>query len=327
MPAKKHGPYMYLPWVPAFAGTTLRPISTRISICKFALTAVSRLKLAAALALAALVLTGCSQNKDSRAPVPARYAASEDKFGYADVSRTEASRDTAAAAPQGAGGRHLAITYHFSLLAPENDIAALQQKHLAECQRLGCEVLNTSLDRSLKDNISAYTSVRIAPEAFPAFEQTISAPPIEVAYRGETSEDKTLPLLDAEKRLEVKTLLRDRLTAMLREPGQKSPADIAAIERQIAEVQGEIESATAQRDYLRKVTQTMQVDIRYRSVSARLGGVNFSPVADAASNAARTFTNSVAALIVFTIWIVPWIPVAMLVFWIVRRLWRRGRPA
>ncbi len=42
--SQKHRPYMYLAWVPAFAGTTLRLVMTRISTRKFALTAVSRIR-------------------------------------------------------------------------------------------------------------------------------------------------------------------------------------------------------------------------------------------------------------------------------------------
>ncbi len=45
MTAKKHRLCMYLPWVPAFAGTTLRLVSTRITTRQLALTAVSRMKL------------------------------------------------------------------------------------------------------------------------------------------------------------------------------------------------------------------------------------------------------------------------------------------
>jgi hypothetical protein len=216
------------------------------------------------------------------------------------------------------------IVYGFSLTAPVREIAQLQQKHLGECRRLGCEVLSTSLNRSMKDAVLAQASIRIAPAAFPEFEQILSAPPSEIGYRSETATDRTLPLLDAEKRLEVKTALRDRLTAMLRDPGQKSAADVAAIERQIAEVQGEIEAGAAQRDYLRKVTQTVRVDISYRSVSARAGGIDFSPAADALGNAGRIFSHSLGQLISVAVWLIPWLPVAALVYWGARRLRRRG---
>lgn len=280
------------------------------------------LKLMATLALAVLVLAGCSRNEDD--PMPARSAPGASKTGYA-MAEGDRRATNAPAAPR-ADGRHLETIYGFSLLVPEKDVSSLQQKHLAECRRLGCEVLSTNLDRSVKDYITAHTAIRIAPESFPAFEQTISAPPSEVDHRGETAEDQTLPLLDAEKRLEVKTLLRDRLTAMLRDPAQKSAADIAAIERQTAEVQGDVEFSTAQRDYLRRITQTVRVDIAYRNVSAKLSGIDFSPVANAVANAARTFIRSLAELIAVAIWLIPWIPVAALVYWTVRRLRRKHSP-
>ncbi len=271
------------------------------------------LKLMAALALAALALAGCEGKQDSSVATPDPAVAGEDILAM----KTDAG---ATGGPRRAEERHMEVVYGISLLVPANGVEAMQQKHLAECRRLGCEVLSTSFDRSIRNSVFARVSVRIAPDAFPAFEQTISAPPSEVASRSETATDRTLPLLDAEKRLEVKTVLRERLTAMLREPGQKSAADIAAIERQIAEVQGEIESGTAQRDYLRKITQTVRVDIAYRSVSARVSGVDFSPVADALTRAGRTFAGSLADLIAAAIWLLPWIPVAALVYWLVRRL-------
>ena len=277
------------------------------------------LKLAAALALAVLLLAGCERKQAS----PMSRAEGEMENVLAD--RLPPGVAAGAAGEHHAEGRHMEIVYGFSLLVPAQEAASLQQKHLVECRRLGCEVLSTSLDRSMKDAISAHVSVRIAPEAFPEFERIVSAPPAETGYRSETAIDRTLPLLDAEKRLEIKTQLRDRLTAMLREPGQKSAADIAAIERQATEVQGEIESSIAQRDYLRKITQTVRVDIDYRSVSARTDRIDFSPAAEALRDASRTFIRSLADLISVAVWLVPWAPVAAFAYWIVRRVRQRGR--
>ncbi len=70
-------------------------------------------------------------------------------------------------------------------------------------------------------------------------------------------------MLDIDKRLEVKTALRDRLSAMLKDPSAKSAADLAAIEKELAQAQGDIEAAIAQRDYLRTITHTVRVDIAY----------------------------------------------------------------
>jgi hypothetical protein len=262
--------------------------------------------LAGASLLALLLLMGCNPQQSSQAPVPDHLAAQATAASQSD-------------------GKHVAVSHRFSLRLPGGEIREVHQKHLAECRRLGCQVLSTSLDQSTKGRAQARSSVRISPKAFPDFERAISAPPAEVAVRTETAEDKSLPILDVEKRLEVKSALRDRLTAMVKEPGQKSAADIASIERQIADLQGEIEAAIAQRDYLRTITETVRVDIDYSSVSARAGGVNFSPIADALTGALDTFIQSTASVIVFAIAAAPWIPLAILALWAIRRVRRRSR--
>jgi hypothetical protein len=258
-----------------------------------------------------ILLAGCSSNQGTpapnRAPVPTYHALPADgAAGSSDQKR-------------------IALSYGFSLALPGGQIAQIQQQHLAKCRELGCEVLSTSLEQLTKGTVYAHSSVRLAPKAFPEFERVISAPPADVVVRTETADDKSLPLLDVEKRLEIKTALRDRLTAMLRDPGEKSAADLVSIEKEIAEVQGDIESAIAQRDYLRRITETVQVGITYTSVSARAGGVNFSPVADALTNGLDTLLRSTAQAIAFAIAVIPWIPFIILAIWTIRRLRRRSK--
>jgi hypothetical protein len=268
---------------------------------------------APAILAASLLLEGCSSNSGTTV---AYSRAPESGYQVALAQQRAAGTDDQ---------KRAAVSYVFSLALPGGQIAQIQQQHLAKCRELGCEVLSTTLNQATKGNGYAHSTVRLAPKAFLEFERAISAPPAEVTARAETAEDKTLPLLDAEKRLEVKTALRDRLTAMMRDPGQKSAADLAAIERQIAEVQGEIESAIAQRDYLRTITETVKVDINYHSRSAKAGGVDFSPVADAVTNGVETLLRSTAQAIAFAIAIIPWIPFIILLIWTIRRLWRRPK--
>ena len=119
--------------------------------------------------------------------------------------------------------RAIAITHRFGLRLPASEVEAIQQQHLAACAKAGCTVLNTRIDRQQEGRISAQTSIRIAPEAYAGFAGVLTAPPVTVTTQSQTSEDKTLPLLDAEKRLEVKIALRDRLNAMLRDPARRAP--------------------------------------------------------------------------------------------------------
>jgi hypothetical protein len=277
------------------------------------MTALKASMLAIGICLASLFLPGCAPQGDNQsASRPAQSAPS-------------AYQGAAGAPPSGTEVRHVAISHHFSLQVPGDKIQDVHQKHLAECRRLGCEVLSSSLDQSIKGHAQAHSAIRIAPQAFPAFEAVLFAPPAQVTLRTETAEDKTLPLLDIEKRLEVKTALRDRLTAMIRQPGQATIADLASIERQIADVQGDIEAATAQRDYLRTITDTVRVDIDYFGSSGTAGGVDFSPIVDAFAGGLDTLIGSTASVIVFALAFLPWIPLVALTIWAIRRARRRWK--
>lgn len=231
----------------------------------------------------------------------------------------------AARAAEPVDGKRLAISHAFTLRLPSKEVEAAQQKHLTECGKLGCTVLNTRLDRSNEGRIHAWTSIRIAPKAYTTFAATIATPPAKVITHAESAEDKTLPLLDVEKRLEVKAVLRDRLTAMLREPGKKSVSDLAALEKELAQVQGDIEAAIAQHDYLLTVTETVKVDITYTGMAAQAGGFDLSPIDRAIKGIGRTVVNSVAALISFIAAVVPWLPLIALLIWGIRRCVRRWR--
>jgi hypothetical protein len=257
----------------------------------------------------ALALAACAQSPSAPSSIDAR---SRGELASSQVNQSSA-------------GRRVAVTHTFSLRLPSNEVEAAQQKHLAECRKLGCIILNTQFDRSNEGRVNARCSIRIAPDAYQTFAAVIQAPPAEVVTHSESADDQTVPMLDVEKRLEVKSALRDRLTAMLRDPGAKSTADLIAIEKELAQVQGDIESATAQHDQLKTITETVRVDIAYSGRAAVVAGIDFSPVRQAVNGAGRTAVSSLASLISFLAAIVPWLPLIALLMWGMRAGLRRWR--
>src|SRR5262249_35544912 len=153
----------------------------------------------------------------------------------------------------------------------------------------------------------------------------LGAPRAEGSSHPESADDKPLQIVDTDKRLELKTALRDRLTAMLRDPAPKTTADLVAIEKELAQVQADIEAATAQRDYLRTITDTVRIDINYNGQAALVAGIDLSPIAEAARGSGRTMVASVAALISFLAAALPWLPLIAFLVWAVRRGLRRWR--
>jgi|SRR5581483_7338658 len=231
--------------------------------------------------------------------------------------------------PQRAGATQdnlrLAITHRFTLRVPSAEIEAIQQRHLSECAKLGCTVLSTSTDRSNGSHANA--SVRIKPDSFDAFAAALGAAPARIIAHWQSAEDLTVPFLDVEKRLEAKTALRERLTAMLHDQNTKTVADLVAIEKELSQAQGEIETMTAQRDNLRRRTDTVRVDIAYVGTAAEVAGMDLTPIDQAVRGIGQTVVSSISWLIAFLAAVIPWLPVIAFLWWAGRRALRKWRQA
>ena len=276
-------------------------------------------------ALTASTLAACSQSTPDNFSVAGGYVLSGETLPQSQDFRL-AQLPNAPSQPQQAGPtRRIAVTRSFTLRLPGSEVAAVQERHLTECAKLECTVLETRLDQLGDGRVNARASVRVAPERYPALAAVITARPAEVTTQSERADDRTIAVLDVDKRLEVKTALRDRLTAMLNDPATKSVTDLIAIEKELVQAQGDIEAATTQRNYLRTITDTVQVDIIYDGRQAVVAGYDFSPIKRAIDSIGGTFATSVASLITLVAAAVPWLPVIALLVWGTRRGLRRWR--
>ncbi len=269
--------------------------------------------------MAALALSACSRQPMNAPQYPERFAAP------APPAAPPVLGFDAARAAQPNAQAKLAITHTYALSLPSADVEAVQRRHLDECQKLGCTVLSTNVQHRGQGRVFARISVRISPQSFDAFAKVLAMPPTRVTNHSQTTEDKTIPLLDVEKRLAAKTALRDRLEAMLKDPATKTTADLLAIEKELSRIQSEIESATAQRDYLRTITDTVRVDVSYDGVVAEVGGIDLGPLKRAVNEFGDTVFVSLATLILFVAALLPWLPVILVLGWLVRRGVRRWR--
>jgi hypothetical protein len=279
-------------------------------------------------ALIASTLAACSQSTPDGVSGAGGYLLFSGEASPQSQDIRLAQLPNAPSQPQQAGPtRRIAVTRSFTLRLPGSEVAAVQERHLTECAKLECTVLETRLDQLGDGRVSARASVRVAPERYPALAAIITARPAEVTTQSERADDRTIAVLDVDKRLEVKTALRDRLTAMLNDPATKSVADLIAIEKELVQAQGDIEAATTQRNYLRTITDTVQVDITYDGRQVVVAGYDFSPIKRAVDSIGGTFATSVASLITLVAAAVPWLPVIALLVWGARRGLRRWRTA
>ncbi len=236
-----------------------------------------------------------------------------------------AARSMVTAAPSAAPDQHIAVSHSFVVDLPSPSVEATQQKTLAECRTAGCTVLSSHVDRLRTGMIQGSISVRIAPDRYPAFAAEVTAPPATLISHTETAEDKTVPFLDIEKRLAAQIALRERLSQLMIQAAT-SVADLVAVEKQLADVQGSIESETAQRDYLRTITDTVKVDVAYNGLVQQAGSFDISPVRIAVDNFARTVIESLGDMILWIAYALPWLPLAALAGWLLRQVLRRRLP-
>jgi hypothetical protein len=211
------------------------------------------------------------------------------------------------------------------LRIPSREIEVIQQRHVAECIKLGCSILSTSIDRSDAGRVSAHASVRIKPESFDALAVVLAAPPAQITARAQSAEDLATPIEDVERRLAAKMILRDRLTAMLHDQTTKTAVDLITIEKELAQAQTDIEALTAQRENLTTRTDNVRVEITYLGAISQIGAADLTPIYQAVGTISQTIVNSVSWLISSLAAIVPWLPVIGLIWWISRRLTRRWR--
>jgi len=278
-------------------------------------------------ALTASTLTACSQSTPDDGSATRGLLFSGEASPQSQELRLAQLPNAPSQPQQATSTRRIAVTRSFTLRLPGSEVAAVQERHLTECAKLECTVLETRLDQLGDGRVNARASVRVAPERYPALAAVITARPAEVTAQSERADDRTIAVLDVDKRLEVKIALRDRLTAMLNDPATKSVTDLIAIEKELVQSQGDIESATTQRNYLRTITDTVQVDISYDGRQVVVAGYDFSPIKRAVDSIGGTFATSVASLITFVAAAMPWLPVIVLLLWGARRGLRRWRAA
>lgn len=283
--------------------------------------------------IVALVLAGCdgsSGSSDSslqydRAPSP----------GLANMESGESvskpAGPNAPAEPGAQGGVLLAYSYSMGVEAPKQAVPVLKNAHEKACMDAGtkvCQVLGSSVNSWGEDQVSAYLNLRAAPEWLTSFRATISTDADKAGGRltSDTvnTEDLTSYIIDLDARLAAKLALRGRIKNLL-ETRDGSLSDILAAERALADVQGEIDSMTAQLAAARARVDMSALSISYQSDPETSTGI-FKPLAEAFSGFFRTSIASLAAAVDFVARGWPFFLVGLGVLFVLRGWWR-GRKA
>lgn len=280
--------------------------------------------------IAGLVLAGCGRMNAPAENYSDPMVMMEAPSPVAGAQRSaKASADMSAAAT---AAPMIAYDYVDTIWAPSGRIKALMDAHQKACVSAGpaaCQVIASSRSGADGGVTTALLSLRASPawiaKVRGGLDADAKAAGGRVTDSQVTSEDLTRSIVDGEARLRAQTALRDRLQALLAErPGKL--AELLEVERELARVQGEIDSAVSTLAVMKTRVATAALTLRYESGAVTRPTGAWAPLAQAFADLAAILARSLAALVLFIGWVAPWVLVLGLVVWALRkRLPRLGR--
>ncbi|NNU14819.1 DUF4349 domain-containing protein [Parvularcula sp. ZS-1/3] len=249
-------------------------------------------------------------------------------------------RSAAAAPPPSSGeaeapvGQYLAYSYRAELRLPVEVVKPMVSVHEQACREAGpsvCQVLNSSVGGRVEDSVYGQLSFRASKPFMEAFRSglaaEVNAAEGEVISESSSVEDLTRQITDTSARLDAQKKLRDRLLLLL-EKDTDDIGDLLQVERELARVQGEIESTESYLKALEARVSMDRMDLRYQSIRKAVAPSTGEPLTRAFRDFFGIVAESLASVITFVAAALPWLIVAIPGFFIARRflraVFRRG---
>jgi glycine cleavage system regulatory protein len=224
---------------------------------------------------------------------------------------------------------YLAYRYAYGLRAPAEAVRPLVQQHQQACEAAGpslCQIVNSNVTEAGSDRVSARLVIRAEPGWLTTFREGLEADAEnaggEVTSSSQSAEDLTRPILDTQARLDAQIQLRERLTGLLDRQGANIE-ELIRVERELARVNGDIESATAQLRAMRARVSMSIADLTYQSEIRPISQSTVNPVAEAFRDFAGIVLGGLAVMVRLIAGILPWLILIIPAVWLLAR-WRRS---
>lgn len=244
-------------------------------------------------------------------------------------ARTEAGIGDPGNGEQSAPETYLAYRYAYGLRAPAEAVRPLVQQHQQACEAAGpslCQIVNSNVTEAGSDRVSARLVIRAEPGWLATFRESLEADAEnaggEVTSSSQSAEDLTRPILDTQARLDAQIQLRERLTGLLDRQGANIE-ELIRVERELARVNGDIESATAQLRAMRARVSMSIADLNYQSEIRPISQSTVNPVGEAIRDFAGIVLGGLAVMIRLIAGILPWLILIIPAVWLLAR-WRRS---
>jgi len=272
-----------------------------------------------------LLLTACDGgNQDAyisgppSAPAPMRASPElNDTIQVTGARLSQPSAPASSQTPPQADGPLLAYAYNTVLSLPASHLAETHDRHVQACQSAGhavCQVVRSNVANADSAYPSANLQLRATPAWIAEFRGGLSEETQSLGgsiQSDQTSvEDLTVRIVDGEARLRAQTTLRDRLQTLL-ETRNGDLGDLLQVERELAQVQANLDSQASVLAALRQRVETSSLNLTYQATRQIVEPEDFNPISEAFKEMGSVFAGSVASLILFLAGALPWLVIAV----------------
>ena len=295
----------------------------------------------AAISVVLLGLTACGGGPESKSgseppPPPPPPAA------MMDMAMSESSsRELALESPATGGApgdmapdvkQYIAYSHNLGLRLPVNSIEPVMMGHVAACEAVGpskCIVTNSWMNRYSDDEASASLQIRAVPDWIEQFlggiDEQAKSVNGEVTNRSKSAEDLTVRIVDTEAQLRAQRTLQSRLETLLAER-EGDLGDLLATERELANVNGRIDSMQSTLAALMQRVEMSRLSVNYETKRNPVSQGALSPLAQAFGDFFYNLAGAIAAVITAFAIGLPWLLLIGLFVWIwLKVIWPRIR--
>ena len=228
--------------------------------------------------------------------------------------------------------QYIAYAHSLGMRLPVKSIEPTMQGHITACNAAGpsvCIVTNSWLNAYSEDSVSASLNIRATPAWIDTFlsgvEAEAEAAKGDITNRQTTAEDLTVSIIDTGARLKAQQTLQERLEKLLADrPGELG--ELLETERELARVNGEIDSLTSSLAALRQRVDMSQLSVSYETKLNPVSQGALQPLGDAFGSFFYNLASAVAAVVTAFAVGLPWLMLIGVLLWIwLRMIWPRIR--
>ena len=218
--------------------------------------------------------------------------------------------------------RHLAIQHAIRIDADQDQIAALHEIGQTTCRQAVAD-LCTVLESQIDTGRAAYATLKL--RARPEGVRKVIAALAKqraITEQSSTAEDLAGPIEDGAKKLAMLTDYRTRLEALRERAGNDVDA-LIKVNRELAQVQSELETSVGNQA---RLVQRVETEILTVSIRSEHNRSFWQPIAFAINDFGGNLSRGVSIAVTGIAYLLPWAVLLALTTWAVRKLWRRRKP-